>query len=200
VRTGMPLILAKPQHQSGMALGIASIFKKKVSEEKVAELFVNITFNAVDSSFEDVAQLINNDLNLVERPTIPPDATDDFLMIVIAGNYRLLENYFHDGQEDRIRGLVTKRLALVYEMEEGKMKTVIEDMLAFFQKINFPSKNIHYAMSKAVFYKYDLAKYQKEYFKNLQSPDPIFLKHIDEIMEQFIIQWDHFTEKYKIAD
>lgn len=183
-----------------MALGIASIFKKKVSEEKVAELFVNITFNAVDSSFEDVAELINNDLNLVERPSIAPDATDDFLMIVIAGNFRLLENYFHDGQEDRIRAIVTKRLALVYEVEEQKMKTVIDDMLTFFQKINFPSKNIHYAMSKAVFYKYDLAKYQKEYFKNLQSPDPIFLKHIDEIMEQFIIQWDHFTEKYKIAD
>jgi hypothetical protein len=183
-----------------MALGIASIFRKKVSEEKVAELFVNIAFNAVDSSFEDVAALINNDLNLVERPSIAPDATDDFLMVVIAGNYRLLENYFQDGQEDRIRLLVIKRLAVVYEVEEARMKTVIDEMLAFFQKINFPSKNLHYAMSKAVFYKYDLGKYQKEYFKNLNSPDPIFLKHIDEIMEQFIIKWDHFTEKYKIAD
>jgi hypothetical protein len=55
-------------------------------------------------------------------------------------------------------------------------------------------------MSKAVFYKYDLAKYQKEYFKNLSSPDPIFLKHLDEIIDQFIIRWDHFTEKYKIAE
>ncbi len=183
-----------------MALGIASIFKKKVSEEKVAELFINITFNAVDGSFEDVAELINNDLNLVERPTIPLDATDDFLMVVIAGNYRLLENYFQDGQDDRIRALVVKRLAVVFEVEENRMKTVIDEMLALFQKINFPSKNIHYAMSKAVFYKYDLAKYQKDYFKNLNSPDPIFLKHIDEIMEQFIIRWDHFTEKYKIAE
>lgn len=183
-----------------MALGIASIFKKKVSEEKVAELFVNITFNAVDSSFEDVAALLNNDLNLTERPSIPPDAMDDFLMVVIAGNYRLLDNYFHEGQEDRIRTLLVKRLSLVYEITEEQMQQAIDDMLAFFQKVNFPSKNIHYAMSKAVFYKYDLAKYQKEYFRNLNSPDPIFLKHIDEIMEQFIIQWDHFTEKYKIAD
>ncbi|MCF8257700.1 MAG: hypothetical protein K9J06_09110 [Flavobacteriales bacterium] len=183
-----------------MALGFPTIFKKKVSEEKVAELFVNIVFNAVDSSFEDVAELINNDINLVERPTVASDDTDNFLLVIIAGNYRLLEDYFDDGQDDRIRALVVKRLASVYEIPEDRMQKVIDDMLGFFQKINFPSKNIHYAMSKAVFYKYDLAKYQKEYFRNLSSPDPIFLKHLDEIIDQFIIRWDHFTEKYKIAD
>jgi len=183
-----------------MTLGIASLFKKKVSEEKVAELFVNILFNAVDSSFEDVAELINNDMNLVERPSIAPDDTDNFLLVIIAGNYRLLEEYFEDGQDDRIRSLVVKRLSTVYEISEEQMQKVIDDMLGFFQKINFPSKNIHYAMSKAVFYKYDLAKYQKEYFRNLSSPDPIFLKHLDEIIDQFVIRWDHFTEKYKIAD
>jgi hypothetical protein len=183
-----------------MTLGIASLFKKKVSEEKVAELFVNIVFNAVDSSFEDVAELINNDINLVERPTISPDNSDDFLLVIIAGNYRMLGEYFEDGQDDRIRTMVISRLATVYETTDEKMQKVVDDMLAFFQKINFPSKNIHYAMSKAVFYKYDLAKYQKEYFKNLSSPDPIFLKHLDEIIDQFIIRWDHFTEKYKIAE
>lgn len=183
-----------------MTLGISTLFKKKVSEEKVAELFVNIVFNAVDSSFEDVAELINNDINLVERPSIAADDTDHFLMVVIAGNYRLLDDYFDDGQEDRIRAMVVKRLAAVYEISETGMQKAIDDMLGFFQKINFPSKNIHYAMSKAVFYRYGLAKYQKDYFKNLSSPDPIFLKHLDEIVDQFIIRWDTFTEKYKIAD
>jgi len=184
-----------------MELGITSLFKKKVSEEKVAELFVNIVFNSVDSSFEDVAELINNDLNLVERPSISPDDMDDFLMVIIAGNYHLLDNYFHqDGQEDRIRHMIVKRLAKVYEISEEQMRQNIERMLSYFQKINFPSKNIHYAMSKAVFFKYDLAKFQKDYFKNLGSPDPIFLKHLDEIVDQFVIRWDTFTDKYKIAE
>lgn len=183
-----------------MTLGIASLFKKKVSEEKVAELFVNIVFNAVDSSFADVAELINNDINLVDRPTIAEDDMDDFLMVVIAGNYIMLDNYFSEGQEDRIREMIIKRLATVFEVSEEKMSDTVNDMISFFSRINFPSKNTHYAMSKAVFYKYGLAKYQKDYFRNLSSPDPIFLKHLDEIVEQFIIQWDHFTEKYKIAD
>jgi hypothetical protein len=183
-----------------MTLGITALFKKKVSEEKVAELFVNIVFNAVDSGFADVAELINNDINLVERPSIGKDDMDDFLKIVIAGNYRLLDNHFTDGQEDRIRPMVIARLAKIFEVSEEEMLRDIEETLSFFQKINFPSKNIHYAMSKAVFYRYGLARYQKEYFRNLTSPDPIFLKHIDEIIEQFIINWDTFTEKYKIAE
>lgn len=183
-----------------MAIGLTALFKKKVSEEKVAELFVNIVFNAVDSGFADVAELINNDINLVERPSIGKGDMDDFLKIIIAGNYRLLENYFSDGQEDRIRPMIVSRLSKIFEVSEQAMEQEIDDMLGFFQKINFPSKNIHYAMSKAVFYKYGLAKYQKEYFRNLTSPDPIFLKHVDEIIEQFIINWDTFTEKYKIAE
>ncbi|MFT7101807.1 MAG: hypothetical protein ACJAYA_000363, partial [Bacteroidia bacterium] len=48
-----------------MALGLTSLFKKKVAEEKVAELFVNIIFNSVDTSFIEVAELLNNDVNLI---------------------------------------------------------------------------------------------------------------------------------------
>jgi hypothetical protein len=51
-----------------------------------------------------------------------------------------------------------------------------------------------------VFHKYGLNDFQKDYFRNLNAPDPILLKNIDEIMEQFIIKWDTFTEKYRIID
>ena len=84
-----------------MAFGITSIFKKKVEEEKVADLFVNIVFNAVDTSFGEVAELLNNDLNLIARATVDPENQDDFLMIVLAGNFHLLDEYFHEGQEER---------------------------------------------------------------------------------------------------
>jgi len=185
-----------------MALSLTSLFKKKVSEEKVAELFVNIIFNAVDTSFTEVAELLNNDLNLVKPANISPDSQDDFLMIVIAGNYKLLDDYFYEGQEDRIREMVLARLASIYEVDATAMRSAIDTMLSFFGKVNFPSKNTHYAMSKAVFFKYGLKDYQKEYFKNLNppAPDPILLKNIDEIMEQFIIKWDTFTDKFRITD
>lgn len=183
-----------------MALGLTSLFKKKVAEEKVAELFVNITFNAVDTSFSEVAELLNNDVNLINTAQVDPNNQDDFLLIVIAGNYHLLDDYFFEGQEDRIKELIIDKLASIYGLNSLAMQTVLENQLAWFKKINYPSKNTHYAMSRAVFLKYGLNDYQKDYFRNLKAPDPILLKNIDEIMEQFIIKWDTFTEKYRITD
>lgn len=183
-----------------MALSLTSFFKKKVAEEKVAELFVNIIFNAVDTSFSEVAELLNNDVNLLTPAQVDPENQDDFLLIVIAGNYYLLDEYFFEGQEDRIRELTIEKLAAIYAVDTDTMRTAIENMIGFCKKINYPSKNIHYGLSKAVFSKYELNAYQKDYFRNMNAPDPILLKNIDEIMEQFIIKWDTFTEKYRITD
>lgn len=183
-----------------MAFGITDIFKKKVAEEKVAELFVNIAFNAVDNSFADVAELLNNDVNLISQANIDPENQDEFLLIVVAGNFKLLDDYFFEGQEDRIKELTVEKLASVYGVDMVTMRTAINNTLNYFRKINYPSKNTHYAMSRAVFHKYGLNDFQKDYFRNLNAPDPILLKNIDEIMEQFIIKWDTFTEKYRIID
>ena len=183
-----------------MAFGITTIFKKKVEEEKVAELFVNIAFNAVDTSFSEVAELLNNDVNLVGTANINPQNQDDFLLIVVAGNFKLLDDFFFEGQEDRIKELTIQKLASVYGVDTITMHSAIDNMLGYFGKINYPSKNTHYAMSRAVFFKYGLNDFQKDYFRNLNTPDPILLKNIDEIMEQFIIKWDTFTEKYRITD
>lgn len=183
-----------------MAIGIASLFKKKVAEEKVAELFVNIIFNAVDDGFAEVTELLNNDVNLIEPATVSSENQDDFLMIVIAGNFKLLNNYFFEGQEDRIRDTTIEKLAVSFKVDTVTMRTAINNMLGFFGKVNYPSKNTHYAMSRAVFFKYGLNDFQKDYFKNLNTPDPILLKNIDEIMEQFLIKWDTLTEKYRITD
>ncbi len=183
-----------------MAFGITTIFKKKVEEEKVAELFVNIVFNAVDSSFAEVAELLNNDLNLLSPANIDLENQDEFLLIVVAGNFKLLDDYFYEGQEDRIKELTIEKLAAVYGVDKVTMRSAIDNTLNYFSKINYPSKNTHYAMSRAVFFKYDLNDFQKDYFRNLKTPDPILLKNIDEIMEQFIIKWDTFTEKYRITD
>lgn len=182
-----------------MELSLASFFKKKVSEEKVAELFVNIIFNAVDTSFPEVAELINNDLQFAVAPQISPEDQEAFLMVAIAGNFDQIEQYFPDDQGERIRHLVLEKLAQAYEVDVVRMRESIDDTIAFIKKVNFPSKNMLYGLSKAVFHKYKLNPFQKDYFRNLGAPDPIFLKHMDEIMEQFLINWDQFTERYKIA-
>ena len=96
--------------------------------------------------------------------------------------------------------MVYEKLSKVFEMPVARLKYIIEDHHAFFAKVNYPSKNTHYAMSKAVFFKYNLNEHQKEYFKNMNTPNPIFLKHLDEVVFQFIIDWELFSEKYKITE
>jgi hypothetical protein len=64
--------------------------------------------------------------------------------------------------------------------------------------VNFPSKNILYSMSKAVFFKYELNQYQDEYFRSMNTPNPIFLKSLDEVMRNFIWDWEAFCDKYKV--
>ncbi len=117
-----------------MAFGISTIFKKKVAEEKVAELFVNIVFNSVDASFSEVAELLNNDLNLVSKANVNPDDQDEFLMIVITGNYLLLDDYFFEGQEERIRELTLVKLAAIYGIEVSAVKSAIDNTNALFKK------------------------------------------------------------------
>ncbi len=90
------------------------------------------------------------------------------------------------------------------EVEKARAPRCKEDKMKeykkFLTRINHPSKNMLYAMSKGMFYKYELNPFQnEEYFRNLQTPNPIFLKRLDEVMGQFIFNWDDFVAKYKVS-
>ena len=71
-------------------------------------------------------------------------------------------------------------------------------MSCYLNKVNHPSKNMHYAMSKGIFGKYQLNQFQDDYFKNMNSPNPMFLKRLDEAMDCFIWNWESFKQKYQI--
>ena len=55
-------------------------------------------------------------------------------------------------------------------------------------------------MSKGVFFKYGLNDYQSDYFKNMNTPNPIFLKRLDEIVGQFIFDWAEMQDTYRIVE
>jgi len=179
---------------------ITSIWKKKISEEKVANIFINTVLELVQSTFADVAEVINSDPEFVSRPNISERDSDKFLMIILSGNLKMLSQHFEEGKDDKVREHIYPKLAKVFGMEEKALRGIISDYQSYMSRINYPSKNTHYAMSKAVFYKYNLNAFQKEYFKNLDTPNPVFLKHLDELVEQFIINWEDFQEKYKVTD
>lgn len=173
--------------------------KKKLTENAIANIFVNSLVDLVDKGFEDVAVLIQNDPSFERPPVIDPANSDPFLLILVAGNISYIPKYFPGGQDRRIIELSMEKLAAIYGMDKIEYAELVKRYKSMMSRINHPSKNTLYAMSKAVFYKYHLNEYQEKYFRNLNTPNPIFLKKMNEIMEHFIWNWERFFEKYKVA-
>ena len=175
-----------------------TILRKRVSDDKLANVFINGLFNSIDNGFPIVAEFINEDPSFVKSPCITANNNYEFSLIVIVGNLSFLESSFDAEQADQVEELVYQKLAKAYEMEVGTFKSLLKDYRSLISRLNHPSKNMIYGMSKAIFDKYALYNFQDEYFKRMQAPNPLFLKRLDEIIENFVWDWDAFFKKYKL--
>ena len=152
----------------------------------------------MDNGFSEVAQLINEDSAFVQSPQLSLDANNEFTLIVIVGNLSFLESTFDPDQAGRVEQLIFQKLSTIYGLNTQDLTKLIRDYQVFIARVNHPSKNMIYGMSKAVFHKYKLNEFQDEYFKRMQAPNPLFLKRMDEVMSNFIWNWDAFFKRYKI--
>jgi len=178
---------------------LATLIKKRLSNNQVANIFINTLFESIDNGFPDVAQFINEDVAFVESPGIDPNDSADFGLIVIVGNISFIENLLENvSQERELEQLIIKKLSAIYQTTPPEFCALIRDYANFIRRMNFPSKNMIYGMSKAVFYKYQLNVYQDDYFKRINTPNPLFLKRLDQVMSQFIWDWETFLKKYRI--
>jgi hypothetical protein len=175
-----------------------SLIKKKLTDNQVANIFINALFDSVDNGFSVIAQWINEDPAFVDSPKINPSNNNEFALIVIVGNLSLIDSTFEASQAERVEKLILEKLAKIYEMSELDIRNIVKEYKSYINKINMPSKNMIYGMSKAVFFKYNLNEYQDEYFKRMQVPNPLFLKRLDDIMANYLWNWDAFFKKYKI--
>ena len=174
-----------------------TLLKKKLSDNQVANIFINAIFNCVDSGFPVIAKMINDDPAFVTSPNIHENNNGEFALIVIVGNLSFLESTFDAEQADKIENLIFEKLSRVYNMEIQKIKNLVKEYKKFIMRVNHPSKNWIYGMSKALFHKYHLNDFQDMYFKRMQAPNPLFLKRMDEVMSNFIWNWDAFFKKYR---
>ncbi len=173
--------------------------KKKLTKDKVANVFVNSIIDVVDEGWADVCELINFDPSFVESPGITRDDSDKFLMIVFCANLKFLPKYFGREDESELKFKIVEKLSIAFAMDEEKLYKYVKDYDGFMTRVNHPSKNVLYSMSKTVYHKYRLNNYQEDYFKGLNAPNPLLLKRLDEVMENFIWDWDAFLDKYKVA-
>ena len=75
---------------------LSFLTKKKISEKKLAGLFVSGILQLVDQGFPEVAGMINEDPEFENSPNLSSSDADRFLMIVIAGNMQFIPKYFND--------------------------------------------------------------------------------------------------------
>jgi len=120
-------------------------------------------------------------------------------MVVIAGNYSSLSQYFQEGQDKEIIAACNHHLANVFDMTPEKFAETISQYKDCMSRANFPSKNIVSAMCKGVFLKYRLTDFQEEYFREMKTPNPIFLKNFGDVMKNFLMDWTAFNEKYRVV-
>lgn len=177
---------------------LGTLIKKKLTDNQVANIFINALFETVDSGFSEVAQLINDDVAFVKSPNIDAKNDGEFALITIVGNLSFLESTFEPEQAGRVEEIIFEKLATIYQMSISDFKKLIREYQSFIQRVNHPSKNMIYGMSKAIFHKYKLNEFQDEYFKRMQAPNPLFLKRMDEVVASFVWNWDAFFKKYRI--
>ena len=50
-----------------------------------------------------------------------------------------------------------------------------------------------------LYFKFKLGAFQDEYFAQLNTPNPVFLKKIDNLVENYVWDWETIFEKNKIV-
>ena len=95
-----------------------TLIKKKLTDNQVANIFINAIFDSVDKGFQEIASLINEDPVFVSSPSIEETASGEFGMIIIVGNLSFLESTFDADQASRVESLIFKKLAKIYDMDE----------------------------------------------------------------------------------
>ncbi len=173
--------------------------KKKLTEDQLANFFVNSILSLVEEGFQDVVEIINNDPEFIKTPNISKEDYDRFLLVVIAGNIKLMSEHFDSVKDVRITEKIYRKLGTALSVEPMTLKETIAKYQSWMSRINHPSKNTRYAMSKGVFFKYDLNQFQSDYFRNMNTPNPIFLKRLDEVINQFLFNWSDIKENYRIS-
>jgi hypothetical protein len=174
--------------------------KKKLKEDKLANIFVNSTLKAVEDGFPDVVGLVKDSPEFIVEPKMSVENDSKFMLIVLAANLKEIPRHLSAHQDNRLINLIITKLSSVFDVEFDKLEGILRDYQSYLSRVNHPSNNNLYAMSKALFFKYELGQYQEDYFRNMNAPNPLFLKRLDEAMGLFLYNWEQVQKEYQLIE
>lgn len=174
--------------------------RNKVSRDKLVQIYTDNLFDVIERGFPEVAEFINTEKQFEKSPQIGQADFEWFSYIIYGGNMLNLYQYFDEEEADDLK---YKIIAEVAERYTKRDRVVAEDMILEYEKfltdIQRKTSDVSKTISLALFYKFQLNDYQNEHFQKINTPNPVFFKELNEMMELFIWNWPEFLNKYKIG-
>ncbi len=179
---------------------IGSIFgKRKISEDKFANVFVNAVLRLTEQGYPAIVAELQESGEFTTRPEFGPGDDELFALILFAGNLLEAPKHLPGGTDHRLMQHAYSKFARFMDSSAAEIETETIAMQHFMARINHPSKNTVYAMSKTVFHKYDLFRNQDAYFRDLKAPNPIVLGRVNKLMQYCLWDWAELLEDLKVT-
>lgn len=179
---------------------IGSIFgKRKISEDKFANVFVNAVLRLTEYGYPAVVAELEESIEFTSRPVFGPGDDELFAQILFAGNLMEAPKHLPAGMDRRLAQHAYSKFARLMDTSAAEMETETVALQHFMSRINHPSKNTVYAMSKAVFHKYDLFRHQDAYFREMKAPNPIVLGRVNKLMQYCLWDWADLLEDLRVT-
>ncbi len=174
--------------------------RKKLGEDQLSQIFNNAMWKMSAKGFSEVAAILNEDPEFTISPELDPNDHTRFFFIIVSGNLKYLPHRL-DGTHSRFVIMkIYELLGGLFDTSAGSIEKHIKKLHGEMSRLNHPSKNTLYAMSKLFFKEYDLYQYQEEYYRSILAPNPVILKRLDAIMQSYLWDWEVISEEYRIVD
>jgi hypothetical protein len=173
--------------------------KKKIKAAELAPVYVDAIYEVIENGFPEIAGYINEEKEFQKSPNLSGKENEWFLYIVYAGNIVNLDNYFEKKEASELSRLIAAEVIKKMKKDPDVIDGVLYDYEVFLRGLHGQTKNLVKSMSMAIFHKYDLNKYQKEHFQKLNSPSPIVMKELNDMVEFFLWNWEDYLAKYKVV-
>lgn len=179
---------------------ITTLFgKKKITEDKLANVFVNTVLEMCSEGFPTIVAEVNEAPEFVTPPGMTVEDDEYFLLIVLAANLMEMDRVLGPGVDRRMFSLSVSKFAQAIGRENIDMEEQVRALRSKMDRLNFPSKNPVYAMGRALFTEYELFCFQDSYFREMKQPNPILLKRLNSLFGYFLWNWTEVNEQYRIS-
>lgn len=173
--------------------------RKRINEDKLANLFVNSLLDLVAQGFPLVAAEIDESPEFLERPGLSEADEEPFAVIALTANMIEMQRAAEPGLDRRMFSLCVAKFAHAFDRSASEMEEIVNETRDLLERLNHPSKTTVLGIGKVLFERYDLFRFQDTYFRNQRSPNPIVLKRVNNLMGYFMWNWTETFEQYKVV-